>query len=86
MGNLTEPRGLAVDWVGQLVYWVDAGMHTLSVASLDGKLRRTLISQHLDQPNDLAVDPHSRSVAPASLRAADVDPTRRLVYWCDFIA
>ncbi|CAN8029485.1 unnamed protein product, partial [Ixodes persulcatus] len=60
MGNLTEPRGLAVDWVGQLVYWVDAGMHTLSVASLDGKLRRTLISQHLDQPNDLAVDPHSR--------------------------
>lgn len=59
LGNLTEPRGLAVDWVGQMLYWVDAGEHSISVASLDGRLRRTLISENLDQPSDIAVDPHS---------------------------
>ncbi|XP_077556086.1 LDL receptor protein 1 isoform X2 [Haemaphysalis longicornis] len=59
LGNLTEPRGLAVDWVGQMLYWVDAGEHTISVASLDGRLRRTLISENLDQPTDIAVDPQS---------------------------
>ncbi|XP_037511191.1 low-density lipoprotein receptor-related protein 1 [Rhipicephalus sanguineus] len=59
LGNLTEPRGLAVDWVGQMLYWVDAGEHSISVASLDGRLRRTLISENLDQPSDIAVDPNS---------------------------
>lgn len=57
--NLTEPRGLAVDWVGGHVYWADAGTRTIGVATLDGKLRRTLVTTRLDQPNDIAVDPHS---------------------------
>lgn len=59
LGNLTEPRGLAVDWVNQMLYWVDAGEHSISVASQDGRLRRTLISENLDQPSDIVVDPQS---------------------------
>ncbi|XP_064475155.1 prolow-density lipoprotein receptor-related protein 1-like [Ornithodoros turicata] len=57
--NLTEPRGLAVDWVSSHVYWADAGTRRISVTTLDGKLQRTLVSTGLDQPNDIAVDPHS---------------------------
>ncbi|UYV74247.1 LRP1B [Cordylochernes scorpioides] len=55
--GLVEPRGVAVNWLSHQVYWVDAGVDTISVASLDGKQRRTLISSGLDQPHAIVVDP-----------------------------
>ncbi|XP_054274081.1 low-density lipoprotein receptor-related protein 1-like [Macrosteles quadrilineatus] len=59
INNLVEPRGLAVDWVAKRLYWVDAGADTISVATLDGRMRRTLIKLALDQPHDIVVDPKS---------------------------
>ncbi|CAG7828356.1 unnamed protein product [Allacma fusca] len=59
MTGLDEPRGLAVDWVGRNVYWVDAGLETLSVSSLDGKNRMSLVHKDLNDPHDVAVDPES---------------------------
>nr|XP_042899679.1 low-density lipoprotein receptor-related protein 1 isoform X4 [Parasteatoda tepidariorum] len=55
--DLTEPRSIAVDWVNNHIYWVDSGVDTISLATLDGTLRQTIISSDLDQPNDIAVDP-----------------------------
>ncbi|GIY95881.1 low-density lipoprotein receptor-related protein 2 [Caerostris extrusa] len=57
--NLIEPKSIAVDWVNNHIYWVDAGTDTISLATLDGTLHQTIISTSLDQPNDIAVDPEA---------------------------
>ncbi|XP_069676734.1 low-density lipoprotein receptor-related protein 1 isoform X1 [Periplaneta americana] len=57
--NLVDPRGLAVDWVGRRVYWVDAGQDVVMVSDLTGEKKSTLIDTELDQPHDIVVDPQS---------------------------
>lgn len=57
--NLVDPRGVAVDWVGMRVYWIDAGQDVIMVAELTGEKKYTLIDTELDQPQDIAVDPQS---------------------------
>jgi len=57
--NLVDPRGVAVDWVGMRVYWIDAGQDVIMVAELTGEKKYTLIDTELDQPHDIAVDPQS---------------------------
>ncbi|GBM78386.1 hypothetical protein AVEN_234077-1, partial [Araneus ventricosus] len=57
--DLVEPKSIAVDWVNNHIYWVDSGTDTISLATLDGTLRQTIISTSLDQPNDIAVDPEA---------------------------
>ncbi|KDR21144.1 hypothetical protein L798_04073, partial [Zootermopsis nevadensis] len=57
--NLVDPRGLAVDWVGMRVYWVDAGLDVIMVSELTGDKKCTLIHTELDQPHDIVVDPQS---------------------------
>lgn len=55
--GLTSPRGIAVDWVNKMLYYIDAGTGTITVTTLTGTIRRVLISEDLDQPHDLVVDP-----------------------------
>lgn len=57
--GLEDPRGLAVDWLGLNVYWIDAAQKIIGAISFDGRLRRHLISSELDQPHDIVVDPLS---------------------------
>jgi hypothetical protein len=57
--NLVDPRGLAVDWVGLRLYWVDAGQDVIMVSELNGEKKYTLIDTELDQPHDIVVDPQS---------------------------
>jgi DNA-binding beta-propeller fold protein YncE len=57
--NLVDPRGLAVDWVGKRIYWVDAGQDVVMVSDLTGEKKCTLIDTDLDQPHDIVVDPQS---------------------------
>lgn len=59
MADIAEPRGLAVDWVAKRFYWVDSGLDIVSVATLEGKMRCTLVSTGLDQPHDIVLDPKS---------------------------
>lgn len=59
---MSEPKSIAIDWVNNHIYWVDSGTYTISLASLDGSLRQTVVSANLDQPNDIAVDPESGCV------------------------
>ncbi|CAH2009921.1 unnamed protein product [Acanthoscelides obtectus] len=58
--TLQNPDGLAVDWVGRNLYWVDKGLDTIEVVTLDGKYRRMLYSKGLEEPRALAVDPINR--------------------------
>lgn len=57
--GLDDPRGLAVDWLGLNIYWVDGSHKLVGVSSFDGLLQRHLISTELEQPHDIVVDPLS---------------------------
>jgi len=57
--GLEDPRGLAVDWLGYNVYWVDGSQRLIGVVSFNGLLRRNLITTEMEQPHDIVVDPLS---------------------------
>ncbi|XP_067123645.1 low-density lipoprotein receptor-related protein 1 isoform X3 [Centruroides vittatus] len=82
--GLKEPRGIAVNWIGKHIYWVDAGTDTISIATLDGKLKRTLITTDLDQPHDIVVDPNFGYIywsdwGSAKIERAKLDGSERSV-------
>lgn len=54
--GLLGSNGLAVDRIGQKLYWTDAGRKRIEVANLDGSYRKVLISQDLDSPRAIAVN------------------------------
>lgn len=63
-------EGLAIDWVGRNIYWVDSGFDTIEVASLEPPHHRTvLLSQNISQPRGLALDPR---------------PSARYIFWTDW--
>jgi low density lipoprotein-related protein 2 len=54
--DITE--GIAVDWVGRNLYWVDSSLNTIEVGSLEKPgVRTVLLHENIDQPRGLAVDP-----------------------------
>jgi len=68
--DLSNPDGLAYDWVHHNLYWTDSGNDRIEVLSLrnavgtrveDGATwRRTLISSNLDEPRAIVVDPRPK--------------------------
>ena len=56
--GLGTAEGLAVDWVGENIYWVESKLDQIEVAKLDGRYRRTLISDDIQSPRAIALDPH----------------------------
>lgn len=48
--------GLALDWCGQNLYWIDSSVR-IEIAKLDGSYRRTLIWQGLKKAKSIALDP-----------------------------
>ncbi|MBN3317728.1 LRP1 protein, partial [Atractosteus spatula] len=55
--GLKMPRGIAVDWVADNIYWTDSGRDVIEVAHMDGLNRKTLISGMIDEPYAIVVDP-----------------------------
>jgi low density lipoprotein receptor-related protein 5/6 len=51
------PEGIAVDWIGRNLYWSDTGTDRIEVSRLNGTSRRVLVSENLDEPRAIAVDP-----------------------------
>lgn len=59
--NLENPDGLAVDWLGDNLYWTDARVNSpseIGVSKLDGSFRRTLYNKDLGKPRAIVVDPN----------------------------
>lgn len=53
-------EGIAVDWMGQNLYWTDDGpKKTISVAKLEkaSQTRKTLIEGNMTHPRAIVVDP-----------------------------
>lgn len=55
--GLLTAEGLAVDWIGHNLYWVDSNLDQIEVAQINGSFRRTLIAGEIDSPRALALDP-----------------------------
>jgi len=55
--ELSNPDGLAVDWVARNLYWTDSGTDRIEVSRLNGSSRKILISDGLDEPRAIIVDP-----------------------------
>ncbi|CAL4127391.1 unnamed protein product, partial [Meganyctiphanes norvegica] len=56
--GVVSPDGLAVDWLGEKLYWTDSDTNKVEVAGLYTKHRRVLFWQDLDQPRAIALVPH----------------------------
>ncbi|XP_062842266.1 low-density lipoprotein receptor-related protein 1 isoform X2 [Trichomycterus rosablanca] len=54
--QLSNPDGLAVDWVGGNLYWCDKGRDMIEVSKLNGAFRSVLIKTGLKEPRAIAVD------------------------------
>ena len=55
--EIKHPGGVAVDWVARNLYWTDTGTDRIEVSRLNGLSRKILISDHLDEPRAITLDP-----------------------------
>lgn len=55
--QMQSPDGLAVDWVAGNLYWCDKGADTIEVSRQDGRYRRVLIRDGLQEPRAIALHP-----------------------------
>lgn len=55
--EVMNPDGLAIDWVSRNIFWTDTGTDRIEVARLNGTSRRVIISDDLDEPRAIVVDP-----------------------------
>ena len=51
--------GLAIDWVANNIYWTDMRLDSIEAAHIDGSNRSVILSEGLDAPRALALDPRS---------------------------
>ena len=55
--GLVSPDGIAVDWIGHKLYWIDADVKSIEVSNFDGTYSNVLFWKDLDQPRAIALDP-----------------------------
>ncbi|XP_066594363.1 very low-density lipoprotein receptor-like isoform X2 [Prorops nasuta] len=55
--ELIASDGLAVDWIYNHIYWTDSGKDTIELANFEGNMRKTLISDQVQEPRAIAVNP-----------------------------
>lgn len=55
--EVKHPDGIAVDWVARNLYWTDTGTDRIEVSRLNGSSRKVLISENLDEPRAITLDP-----------------------------
>lgn len=62
-------EGLAYDWIGQNLYWLDSKLNTIEVAKETGQNRMVLVKENITQPRGMCLDP---------------SPGARWLFWTDW--
>ena len=62
-------EGLAYDWVGKNLYWLDSKLNTIEVSSENGSNRLVLVRENITQPRGMCLDP---------------SPGTRWLFWTDW--
>lgn len=57
--NIDTPDGIAIDWIHDLLYWTDTGLNSIQVSSLDGDKTVTVVTNDLDEPRGIVLDPRN---------------------------
>ncbi|XP_055591150.1 low-density lipoprotein receptor-related protein 1 [Uranotaenia lowii] len=55
--GLSTAEGLAVDWIGMNLYWIDSNLDQIEVAKTNGSYRRTLVAGDMVNPRAITLDP-----------------------------
>ena len=50
-------EGLAYDWIGGNIYWLDSKLNTIEVAKENGTNRIVLVKENITQPRGMCLDP-----------------------------
>ena len=53
----TKPDHLAIDWVARNLYWTCPEYKKIYVSRLNGSSSKVIISEDLEEPRDIVVDP-----------------------------
>ena len=61
--GISQPEGLAVDWIAHSLYWTDFDRGRVEMSQLDGRSRLVLAWQDV-RPRAIALDPMNGSVFP----------------------
>lgn len=62
-------EGLAYDWVGKNLYWLDSKLNTIEVSTENGSNRLVLVRENITQPRGMCLDP---------------SPGTRWLFWTDW--
>lgn len=54
--DLSTTEAVAIDWIGKNIYWIDASLKQIEVATKDGLHRTTLLSENISKPRSMAID------------------------------
>ena len=57
LSNTNSISPHSVDWVARNLYWTDTGTDRIEVTRLNGTSRTVLISDRLNEPRAIALDP-----------------------------
>ncbi|KAL7675608.1 hypothetical protein ACOME3_001875 [Neoechinorhynchus agilis] len=57
ISNLSQPEGIAVDPISRLIFWVDSKEKRIYASSMNGRKRKTIVSQGISKPRSIAVNP-----------------------------
>ncbi|CAG9855512.1 unnamed protein product [Phyllotreta striolata] len=55
--DVTTSDGLAVDWIYNHIYWTDSAKNTIELANFDGKMKKVLVRDGLEEPRAIALNP-----------------------------
>ena len=50
--------GISVDWLGRNIYWTDSTERSINVGSLDGRYKKTLFSNKVNNPRGIVCHPY----------------------------
>jgi low density lipoprotein-related protein 2 len=69
VNGLDLVEGLAYDWIGKNIYWLDSKFNTIEVSMENGSNRLVLVRENITQPRGMCLDP---------------SPGARVLFWTDW--